>query len=125
MNSLSGNTILVLWIFFVVVWMVFYWKSVVLIFNLSGAIVQSLLVSCLGGTITMLLTLYFWKLAVVLILLIGLCMAVKAVTTTGKGIAIVLAIIIAIIVGSVGHGIRKNASVANNHYTTIVQCEKI
>ncbi|MGM9937959.1 MAG: hypothetical protein ACI38A_11500 [Candidatus Ornithomonoglobus sp.] len=124
MSNLSSGVMLGLWIFFSVVWMIFYWKSVVLIFNLGGAIVQSIVVSIVGGVITMLLTLYFWKLAVVLVLLIGLFATVKAVTAAGRGIAIVLAIIMAIVIGVVGHGARENAAVAN-YYTPQIQCESI
>lgn len=106
MNDVTAGIGVGLWAIYAIAIFIIYHKMVVFYFDLGGAIKQSLVASVLGGAILMFLTLMYWKIAVVIILLLGIILAIKASSNTGRVAIIVTAAIFAIVVGVVGYKMK-------------------
>ena len=108
MSNFNGGTMLVLWIFYAIVIFVLYWKSVLIVFDSFRAVMQSFIVSAIGGILFVGLTLYFWKAAAVIAIIIGILFALKASSGGGKVLAIIIAVVMAIVIVIVGSDMKKN-----------------
>ncbi len=102
MSDVSTGVMAGLFVIYSIMIFLMYWKSVLIVFDGFKALLQSIIVAILGGGLLMALTFYFWKAAIVVIILAGLGFAFKASTASGKITAIILALFLAVIIGKVG-----------------------
>lgn len=107
MSNLSGGVFIGLWIFYAIVCMILYWKSIVLIFDFGGALAQSIIFTIFASMLMTFGTLYFWKAAIVIVIIAGIILAAKAASTGGKTAAIIFAVILAVVIGVVGSSTKK------------------
>lgn len=84
MSNLTGGTMIALWVVYAVICMVLYWKSIVITFDFGRTLVSSIVFTLVASLLLMLGTIYFWKIAIVVIILIGLGFTTKASSGGGK-----------------------------------------
>ena len=110
MSNLTGGTMIALWVVYAVICMVLYWKSIVITFDFGRTLVSSIVFTLVASLLLMLGTIYFWKIAIVVIILIGLGFTTKASSGGGKIGIIIGAVILAVIIGVVGSHSRAKYS---------------
>ncbi len=99
---MSGIT-MVLWIVFTIgVWIVYHKIFTVYYFNLSQGLIKELILSAFAGIVLTGLTLYFWWITAIILLLVGLGASGKTENPSGKKAIITVFVIAAIAVAIVG-----------------------
>lgn len=98
-----SGIVVVLWIVFSIgVWIIYHKIFTVYYFNLSQGLMKELFLSAFLGMILAGLTLYFWWLTAIILLLVGFGVSGKAENPSGKKAIIVVFAIAAIVVAIVG-----------------------
>ena len=110
MSNLTGGTMIALRVVNALICMVLYWKSIVITFDFGRTLVSSIVFTLVASLLLMLGTIYFWKIAIVVIILIGLGFTTKASSGGGKIGIIIGAVILAVIIGVVGSHSRAKYS---------------
>ena len=110
-----------LWVVYAVICMVLYWKSIVITFDFGRTLVSSIVFTLVASLLLMLGTIYFWKIAIVVIILIGLGFTTKASSGGGK-IGIIIGAVIIGVVGSHSRAKYSNETsdvvTSSSSYTT-------
>lgn len=114
-----GYGVIGIWLAYVVIGLVIYHKVFnVVYFDLSGALLKELGGAIAFATIMMWITIKFWLVAAIVLVVIGLLLSSKS----GSRGLFVLFIIVAIIVSYVGHGFdeyqREKMNEQNNESIT-------
>ena len=121
MSNLTGGTMIALWVVYAVICMVLYWKSIVITFDFGRTLVSSIVFTLVASLLLMLGTIYFWKIAIVVIILIGLGFTTKASSGGGK-IGIIIGAVILAVVGSHSRAKYSNETsdvvTSSSSYTT-------
>lgn len=98
-----SGIILVLWIAFSIgVWITYHKIFSVYYFNLSQGLMKELILSAFFGGVLTALTLYFWWVTVIILLLVGLGVTGKTENPSGKKAIVAVFAIAAIVVAIVG-----------------------
>lgn len=109
-KCMSG-IVVVLWIVFSIgVWIAYHKIFAVYYFNLSQGLMKELILSAFLGAILTALTLYFWWITTIILLLVGLGVSGKTENPSGKKAIIVIFVIAAIVVAIVGISYRSQVS---------------
>lgn len=113
---MSAGVMLFLWIFWMVVlWVAYHKIFEVYYFNLGNGLMKEFLGTMFGGFLMTALTLYFWWVAAIIIILVGL----SAMKKMDSKAPLVFAIIGAIIIAFVGID-YKNSMNENNVETSSI-----
>ncbi len=100
---MSGTVIVILWIIFSIgTWIAYHKIFTVYYFSLSQGLMKELLLSAFIGGILTALTLYFWWVAAIILLLVGVGVSGKTENPSGKKAIMVVFVIAAIVVAIVG-----------------------
>lgn len=98
-----GNIVIVLWLVFSIgVWIVYHKIFTVYYFNLSQGLMKELILSAFLGALLTALTLYFWWIAAIILLLVGVGVSGKTENSSGKKAIMVVFCIAVIVVAIVG-----------------------
>lgn len=98
-----GSIVVVLWLVFSIgVWIVYHKIFTVYYFNLSQGLMKELILSAFLGALLTALTLYFWWLTVIILLLAGVGASGKTENPSGKKAIIAVFVVAAIMVAIVG-----------------------
>lgn len=106
-----SGIVTVLWIVFSIgVWVIYHKIFTVYYFNLSQGLMKELLLSAFAGLILTGLTLHFWWLTAIILLLVGVGVSGKTENPSGKKAIIVVFAIAAIAVAIVGISAKSQNS---------------
>lgn len=106
-----GEMLIGLWIFWAVAYLVFYHKVFrVYYFDLTRGIIQELFTASIVATVMLIITLKFWWIAAIVVIIIGLSASAKA---ENKG-PLVIAVIVAIIISVLGTNVGKSSESSGN-----------
>lgn len=106
-----GGIVMVLWIVFSIgVWITYHKIFAVYYFNLSQGLMKELFLSALGGLILTGLTLNYWWIAAIILLLVGLGVSGKTENPSGKKAIMVAFAIAAIVVAIIGISTKSRNS---------------
>jgi hypothetical protein len=110
----------IVWFFWLIVLLVFYHKVfTVAYFNLSKGLLQEFIVAAILATVMASLTIYFWYVAVVIIILLGMSYRAK----TGSNAAMVIAVAAALFIAFFGIKMKKEIKEKNEPEETQKQTE--
>lgn len=100
---MGGTVVVILWIIFSIgTWIAYHKTFTVYYFSLSRGLMKELLLSAFIGGILTVLTLYFWWVAAIILLLVGVGVSGKTEKPSGKKTIMVVFVIAAIVVAIVG-----------------------
>lgn len=106
-----SGIVTVLWIVFSIgVWVIYHKIFTVYYFNLSQGLMKELFLSAFVGMILTGLTLHFWWLTAIILLLVGFGFSTKTENPSGKKVIIVVFAIAAIVVAIVGISTKSQNS---------------
>lgn len=117
-----SGVVVVLWVIFSIgVWVIYHKIFAVYYFNLSQGLIKEFLLSAFFGMILTGLTLYFWWLTAIILLLAGFGVSGKTENPSGKKAILVVFAIAAIVVAIVGINFKSqmndpNASASAGRY---------
>ena len=120
------NILFGLWIFYVIAILVMYHKVFdVVYFDLGRGLMKELVIAAFGGMILAAITVKFWVLSAIIIIITGLVCRGKFDDPAAKNTVLVIAIIIAIVISSLGIKVNKNQKQQDaNNETTVSQEEQ-
>ncbi|MCI5740713.1 MAG: hypothetical protein SO445_09850 [Lachnospiraceae bacterium] len=96
-----------MWIFYSIFGLWIYHKIFTVYYtNLSGGIMKELVMSVFFGVIMSALTLHFWKISIVILLILGFVFSMKAEEKNKKIAIIAVFIVISIFVGVLGNDVN-------------------
>lgn len=123
---MGTNILFGLWIFYVIAILVMYHKVFdVVYFDLGRGLMKELVVAAFGGMILAAITVKFWVLSAIIIIITGLVCRGKFDDPAAKNTVLVIAIIIAIVISSLGIKVNKNQKQQDaNNETTVSQEEQ-
>lgn len=100
---MGGTVVVILWIIFSIgTWIAYHKIFTVYYFSLSQGLMKELFLSAFIGGILTALTLYFWWVAAIILLLVGVGVSGKTENLSGKKAIMVVFVIAAIVVAIVG-----------------------
>lgn len=106
-----SGIVVVLWIVFSIgVWITYHKIFTVYYFNLSQGLMKELILSAFLGGILTALTLYFWWITAIILLLVGVGVSGKTENPSGKKAIMVVFAIAAIVVAIVGISYKSQVS---------------
>lgn len=106
-----GNLLIGLWIFWAIAYLVFYHKIFrVYYFDLTRGIIQELFTASIVATVMLIITLKFWWIAAIVVIIIGLSASAKA---ENKG-PLVIAVIVAVVIAILGNNVGKSSESSDN-----------
>ena len=123
---MGTNILFGLWIFYVIAILVMYHKVFdVVYFDLGRGLMKELVIAAFGGMILAAITVKFWVLSAIIIIITGLVCRGKFDDPAAKNTVLVIAVIIAIVISSLGIKVNKNQKQQDaNNETTISQEEQ-
>ena len=123
---MGTNILFGLWIFYVIAILVMYHKVfVVVYFDLGRGLMKELVIAAFGGMILAAITVKFWVLSAIIIIITGLVCRGKFDDPAAKNTVLVIAVIIAIVISSLGIKVNKNQKQQDaNNETTVSQEEQ-
>lgn len=123
---MGTNILFGLWIFYVIAILVMYHKVFdVVYFDLGRGLMKELVIAVFGGMILAAITVKFWVLSAIIIIITGLVCRGKFDDPAAKNTVLVIAIIIAIVISSLGIKVNKNQKQQDaNNETTVSQEEQ-
>ncbi len=123
---MGTNILFGLWIFYVIAILVMYHKVFdVVYFDLGRGLMKELVIAAFGGMILAAITVKFWVLSAIIIIITGLVCRGKFDDPAAKNTVLVIAIIIAIVISSLGIKVNKNQKQQDaNNETTVSQEEQ-
>lgn len=123
---MGTNILFGLWIFYVIAILVMYHKVFdVVYFDLGRGLMKELVIAAFGGMILAAITVKFWVLSAIIIIITGLVCRGKFDDPAAKNTVLVIDIIIAIVISSLGIKVNKNQKQQDaNNGTTVSQEEQ-
>ncbi len=123
---MGTNILFGLWIFYVIAILVMYHKVFdVVYFDLGRGLMKELVIAAFGGMILAAITVKFWVLSAIIIIITGLVCRGKFDDPAAKNTVLVIAVIIAIVISSLGIKVNKNQKQQDaNNETTVSQEEQ-
>lgn len=123
---MGTNILFGLWIFYVIAILVMYHKVFdVVYFDLGRGLMKELVIAAFGGMILAAITVKFWVLSAIIIIITGLVCRGKFDDSAAKNTVLVIAVIIAIVISSLGIKVNKNQKQQDaNNETTVSQEEQ-
>lgn len=117
-----SGIVAVLWIVFSIgVWIAYHKIFTVYYFSLSQGLMKELILSAFLGALLTALTLYFWWVTVIILLLVGVSVSGKTENPSGKKAIIVVFAVAAIVVAIVGINyksqVNSDATASNTGYS--------
>lgn len=117
-----GTILIGMWIVYAILGLVLYHKIFTVYYgNLFNGLLGELVSAAFFGFIMSFLTLHFWKIAIIILLIVGLILAAKAQEGSKKAIIIVVFVIISILIGILGNDINNMGNEDNSSSQTTVQ----
>lgn len=121
---MASSLVLVMWIFYSILFLVIYHKIFsVIYFNFLNGIYREFIVAVITGAIMTGITLWFWQIAVVVILIIGFIISSSSGNPFGRGPVLVIFIILAAVIGIMGYKVRSAGEKSQNAITTEEQIQ--
>lgn len=121
---MASSLVLAMWIFYSVLFLVIYHKIFsVMYFNLLNGIYREFIVAVLTGAIMTGITLWFWQIAVVVILIIGFVVSNSPGNPLGRAPVLVIFIILAVVIGIMGYKVRSAGEKSQDAVTTEEQIQ--
>ncbi len=125
-QNVASSVVLIMWIIYSLLFLVIYHKIFsVLYFNLFNGILREFIIAVFTGAIMTGATLWFWQIAVVIILVIGFLAANSAGNPLGKMPVIVIFVILAGVVGIMGYKVKSAGTNAQNNNEIVQNQEDI
>lgn len=123
---MGTNILFGIWIFYVIAILVVYHKFFdVVYFDFFRGGMKELIFAAFGGMILAAITVKFWVLSAIIIIIIGLVCRGKFDDPAAKNTVLVIAVIIAIVISSLGIKVNKNQKQQDaNNETTVSQEEQ-
>lgn len=109
--DMTGSVTLILVVFFTITSLILYHKVFTVYYfgSLTNNLIKELFGAFIVGFILTMVTLYFWWVAAIIIVLIGLSVAAKVDSPQGKKVILIAFVVMAIIVSIVGITTKKQA----------------
>lgn len=125
-QGVASSVVLIMWIIYSLLFLVIYHKIFsVLYFNLFNGILREFIIAVFTGAIMTGATLWFWQIAVVIILVIGFLAANSAGNPLGKIPVIIIFVILAGVVGVMGYKVKSAGTKAQNNKGTVQYQENV
>lgn len=110
---MDSRVTLGLWaVFTIVSWIVYHKVFAVYYFDFLRGIIKEFIISVLAGAVLTVLSLYFWQVSVIIIILIGIAAVSKVSTPTMKLLTIIAFIVLAVVISIVGTEFKEKTDEA-------------